>query len=89
MKRRISFEHQCHFVHMLATKNSDAYEKPNAVASIYFMDDYTADCFNKLTSGVKHIILYGEDATEEKALDELTKRIEKFLKEPVLSKRDY
>jgi len=68
-------------------KDLDNYDKPNAVASIFFMDDYP--CFKKLTSSVKHVVLYDEDATEEKALDALTKQIEDFLKEPVLTKRNY
>ena len=87
MKRRISFGHACHFIHMMAMKDLDNYDKPNAVASIFFMDDYHA--FKKLTSSVKHVVLYGEDATEEKALDALTKQIEDFLKEPVLTSGNY
>lgn len=87
MKRRISFGHPCHFIHMLSMKDLDNYDKPNVVASIFFMDDYP--CFKKLTSSVKHVVLYDEDATEEKALDALTKQIEDFLKEPVLTKRNY
>ena len=87
MKRRISFRHPCHFIHMLSMKDLDNYDKPNAVASIFFMDDYP--CFKKLTSSVKHVVLYGEDATEEKALDALTKQIEDFLKEPVLTSGNY
>jgi hypothetical protein len=87
MKRRISFGNACHFIHMIATKDLDKYDKPNAVASIFFMDDYP--CFKKLTSSVKHVVLYGKDATEEKALDALTKQIEDFLKEPVLTSGNY
>ena len=88
MKRRISFGNACHFIHMMAIKDLDKYDKPNAVASVFFMDDYYHS-FKKLTSSVKHVILYGEDATEEKALDVLTKQIEDFLKEPVLTKGNY
>ena len=88
MKRRISFGSACHFIHMIATKDLDKYDKPNAVASIFFMDDYYR-IFKKLTSPVKHIVLYGEDTTEEKALNALTKQLEDFLKEPVLTSRNY
>ena len=87
MKRRVSFGHACHFIHMMAIKDLDKYDKPNAVASIFFMDDYQT--FKKLISSVKHVVLYGEDVTEEKALDALTKQLEDFLKEPVLTKRNY
>lgn len=84
MKRRISFE-PIEFIHMIATTNMDSYEKPNAVASIFFMNDW----FSKKPFPVTHVVTYGENATEEKALDMLTKRIEDYLGKKVSTKRDY
>ena len=88
MKRRIAFKNDIHFVHMIAMQNMEKYDIPNAVASVFFYDT-NSEMFKDMPSSVKHVVIYGDDSTEKKACDALTKKLEEYVGEPVMFSRDY
>lgn len=66
-KRRLGFGYK--FVHLLASKDVDPHQKPNAVAAVFMTNiDIPAD--------KKHVIQLGNDHDEDSALDVLQSIIE-------------
>mgnify|MGYP007022097315 CR=1 FL=1 len=65
MKRRVSFKNNLNFVHMMATKDLDAYKKPNVVASIFMLNSNDVDKLDDLPNILKHYISYDPNDTEK------------------------
>lgn len=66
-RRRLGFGYK--FVHLMASKDVDSHQKPNAVASVFMTNiDIPAD--------KKHVIQLGNDHNEDSALDALQSIIE-------------
>ena len=89
MKRRVSFKNNLNFVHMMATKDLDAYKKPNVVASIFMLNSNDVDKLDDLPNILKHYISYDPNDTEKDALDALTDQIQGFVDEEIFSSMDY
>ena len=89
MKRRVAFKNDLNFVHMMATKDSDACKKPNVVASIFMLNSCDVDKLDDLPDILKHYISYDPNDTEKDALDALTDQIQGFIDEEVYSSMDY
>lgn len=89
MKRRVSFKSNLNFVHMMATKDLDAYKKPNVVASVFMLNAHDVDKLDDLPYILKHYISYDPNDTEKDALDALTDQIQGFINEEVFSSTDY
>jgi hypothetical protein len=82
MKRRIAFS-LTKFYHIIATANVPNLPQPNAVASIFMNSDSAP------LPPQRHVILQGDDATEEAAVAGLEHVIENFLGEHIVSRQNY
>lgn len=82
MKRRIAFS-PTKFYHIIATANVPNLAIPNAVASIFMNSDSAP------LPPQRHVVLQGNDATEEAAINNLEHIIENFLGAHIVSRQNY
>ena len=81
MKRRLGFG-ILKFCHIIAMKDMEQHQKPNAVASVFFAS------FD-IPMHKTHVVQVGKDYTEKTAMDALQKLIEEYVGKDAQVVRDY